>query len=335
MNICLKKILATALLLLPALAFSAPVAYVHEMHGLVSAAAEKSSTRLLKIGDTLEEGQTVVAGKDSTATLRFADGQLVLLHPDTTFGISKYRYNDKDVKSSSIFFRLAVGALRFVSGVVGASNPKSFGIQTPTATIGIRGTDGVVITDGESTSASSNSGIVILNTPGGHVDLHAGHYSSAHRDQAPSAPFRETQAPSTDRSMIARLMHAVVPRNTPIDINSSANAARAARDAQEAARRTAADATAENRRAAREAEARAAAAAAAAEAAAAAAGDAATSGGGLPPAPPATDANTDPNPNPNPNPNPDAPTAPTTSSFSTTSGGSGGGGTGTAPASAQ
>jgi hypothetical protein len=316
MNICLKKTLAAFLLLLPALAFSAPVAYIHEMQGSVSTSTLNSLPKALKTGDTLDEGQTVTAGKDSSATLRFADGQLVVLHPETTFSISKYKYNEKDVKSSSVFFRLAIGAMRFVSGVIGATNPRSFGIQTPTATIGIRGTDGVVIADSDFTSVSSSSGTVVFTTSDGNADVQPGHYSSARRNHAPGAPVLESQAPSTDRAKVLRLMHTSVPQNTPVDVNSSASAARARAAALEAARRAAANPTPENQQAARAAEEAAAASAAAAAAAAAAAGDAASNGGGVPPAPPAS-SDTFPPPT----------GADTTPSPSTTSGGGGGSGT--------
>ena len=99
MNIYLKKVVAVFALLLPALAFAAPIAYVHDMRGSASSTTG-GPVHALKTGDTLEEGQTVVAGKDGTVTLRFADGQLVALQPGTTFVISKYKYNPQEVKSS-------------------------------------------------------------------------------------------------------------------------------------------------------------------------------------------------------------------------------------------
>ena len=221
MNIYLKKVVAVFALLLPALAFAAPIAYVHEMSG--SAFSSAGSIRHeLKTGDTLEEGQTVVSGKDGTVTLRFADGQLVALQPGTTFVISKYRYNPQEVKSSSILFRLTVGAMRFVSGAIGKASPRSFGLLTPTATIGIRGTDCVTISDGETTIVVCDSGTAIFDTKDGHAEVGPGQFSIARNGQSPSTPQVAANMLPAYRARVLALMQRATPGNTPEEVSAAA-----------------------------------------------------------------------------------------------------------------
>lgn len=223
MNTFLKRAMLVFFAVLPALAFSAPIAYVHEMSGTATATVG-GTTKPLSLGDTLEEGQTVKSGKEGFVTMRFADGQLVLLHPGSSFTVSKYKYSAQDTKSSNILFRLAVGAMRFVSGAIGKTNPQNFSLLTPTATIGIRGTDCVVISDAETTIVVCDSGTAIFDTSGGHSEVGPGQYSIARGNEKPSVPQVATDLVADYRTKVLNLMKKAMPPNTPPgDISKAAD----------------------------------------------------------------------------------------------------------------
>jgi hypothetical protein len=92
-------------------------------------------------GAELRLGMRVVTGPESRAVLRFADGQIVALKSESVFWIKDYRYaNNKPAESRSAT-ELLKGGMRFISGAIARENPEAVRIDTPVATIGIRGTE--------------------------------------------------------------------------------------------------------------------------------------------------------------------------------------------------
>lgn len=64
------------------------------------------------------------------------------MRPATEFRITKYRYSaDGAASQNSSVLDLAKGALRMITGLIGQTNRSGYAIVTPTATMGIRGTD--------------------------------------------------------------------------------------------------------------------------------------------------------------------------------------------------
>ncbi|MFH0934695.1 MAG: FecR domain-containing protein, partial [Pseudomonadota bacterium] len=57
--------------------------------------------------------------------------------------LNEFRY-DPVTRDGNMLVSVLKGSLRFVTGLLGKHNPKAVGIRTPTATIGIRGTDFIV-----------------------------------------------------------------------------------------------------------------------------------------------------------------------------------------------
>ena len=89
-------------------------------------------------------GTTINTGAGAQVVLRFDDGQQVVLNETTTFRITDFRYRASEPRNDRAVFDLLQGALRFVSGLVGARNQQVVQLRVPQATIGIRGTDFMV-----------------------------------------------------------------------------------------------------------------------------------------------------------------------------------------------
>ncbi|MEX2198618.1 MAG: FecR family protein [Burkholderiales bacterium] len=89
-------------------------------------------------------GTTINTGPGAQVILKFDDQQQVVLNENTTFRIADFRYRATEPRSDRAVFDLLRGALRFISGVVGARNPNTVALRVPQATIGIRGTDFMV-----------------------------------------------------------------------------------------------------------------------------------------------------------------------------------------------
>src|SRR5580765_2646747 len=156
--------------------------------------------RPLAKGAELDKGDTVRTGNDGRAQIRFTDGAYVSLQPNTEFAIKDYNFEGKTDGSERGIFGLARGAMRTVTGLIGRVNRNRYQVATPTATIGIRGTGGLIAVLGDgSTLVNGTSGIWTLTNPSGTIDVRAG--VSAKAPSAPSQPPQQTtEKPSTGPS---------------------------------------------------------------------------------------------------------------------------------------
>lgn len=126
--------------LLPANAAEKYAAMVINAKGSVTAIDPDQKSRNLTRRSHIYNKETVVAGKNSSAQIRFADGSLIAIQADSRFKIDDYQYKQpgKENKNS---LTLIKGGFRNVSGAIGKENPDAVDFKTPTATIGLRGTD--------------------------------------------------------------------------------------------------------------------------------------------------------------------------------------------------
>ena len=188
-----KFTLATLLIATAGEAFAA-AARVDFAYGNVTVSGLDGRERPLHRGAELDNGDTVRTA-DGRAQLRFADGAYVSLQPNSEFAIRDYRFDGKTDGAERGFFGLVKGAMRTVTGLVGRVNRDRYQVTTPTATIGIRGTGGVIqVRDDGSTLIVGTSGIWSLTNPAGSIDVPAG--VSALAPSTPDAPPQRTsQAP--------------------------------------------------------------------------------------------------------------------------------------------
>jgi hypothetical protein len=90
-------------------------------------------------------GATITTGPGAQATLLFDDKQQIVLNENTTFRIADFRYHAEQPRGDRAVFDLLRGALRFITGIVGARSRNTVALRIPQATIGIRGTDFMVV----------------------------------------------------------------------------------------------------------------------------------------------------------------------------------------------
>src|SRR5258708_4038947 len=123
----------------------------------------------------VKSGDKIVSSIDGRAQIRFSDGAYVSLQPNTEFDVKEYRYSGKTDGTESALFGLFKGAMRTVTGLVGRANKSRYRIVTATATIGIRGTGGLIAIGADgSTLVTGTSGIWTLSNKGGTIDIPAG-----------------------------------------------------------------------------------------------------------------------------------------------------------------
>ena len=109
--------------------FTAGEVNVRQADGRVSA--------LTKGGD-IDSGHAIVTGGNGRAQVKFTDGGLISLQPNTEFKISNY-VDQNDPKQDRFLVDLLRGSMRAITGLIGKRNRDNYKLTTTTATIGIRG----------------------------------------------------------------------------------------------------------------------------------------------------------------------------------------------------
>jgi hypothetical protein len=138
----------------------------------------------------------VVRTSNGRVQVRMADGAYISLQPNTEFGIKEYKFEGKADGTESAFYSLLKGAMRTVTGLIGRVNRDRYQVATPTATVGIRGTGGLIqIPDEGGTLIRGTSGIWFLSNAAGSINVPAG--VSGYAPSDPKQPPKETEAPPT------------------------------------------------------------------------------------------------------------------------------------------
>lgn len=133
--IALSILMIGAVMSLPSQASSGTVILAK---GVVTATGANNSSRVLAKGAAIDEGDVINTSKKSFAVIRMLDNTKLTLKPGTTVAIGKF--NDEEGKEEACI-NLVKGGLRTVTGLIGKRKPESFNVDTPIASIGIRGTD--------------------------------------------------------------------------------------------------------------------------------------------------------------------------------------------------
>lgn len=94
-------------------------------------------SRLAK-GAELDGGDVVLTGTEGRAQIRFTDGGLVALYPDSQFTVTRYA-DGAGTGEDHFVVNLLRGGMRALTGLIGKRNPASYKVITPTAVVGIRG----------------------------------------------------------------------------------------------------------------------------------------------------------------------------------------------------
>jgi hypothetical protein len=164
-----------------ALAASAAVTAVT---GTAQVQTGTSAPRTLRQGDEVSQGDTVVTGANSSVVLKFDDGQVAALTANSRMVISAYSYNPAN-ESGNVLLSLVSGGMRAITGLIGRRSPNQVAYRAATATIGIRGTDTTMATDGTNVVVTVSEGSVTYSFGGVTLTISAGEAVFSRPGQAP------------------------------------------------------------------------------------------------------------------------------------------------------
>jgi hypothetical protein len=96
--------------------------------------------RKLAIGSDLNPQDYLISQPNSYAMMVFRDGEKITLQADSQLDIVKYNFNQAG-KKDQMMLKLAAGGMRALTGSIGKKDHSAYAVDTPVATIGIRGTE--------------------------------------------------------------------------------------------------------------------------------------------------------------------------------------------------
>lgn len=179
-----------SLLLTAALVWSGPLhaadaaGKIIFVSGEASARSADDQDRPLKRGTEVYSGDTLITG-EGRIQIRFSDGGFVSIQPNSRFAIDAYQFG-ADAADDQSRLKLLKGGLRAVTGTIGVRSKETYSVDTPVATIGVRGTaysalycegdcppaDGTPPADG--LYVGTGEGTIIIANAFGTLDVTAG-----------------------------------------------------------------------------------------------------------------------------------------------------------------
>jgi hypothetical protein len=126
---------------------SPTIATVQKVNGMATI-VRQGQTMSATVGLEIWENDTLRTGSDGSIGVIFTDDTLLSLGPESALVIDRFLFAPREGKFS-IVLRMMKGTAAYLSGIISKLAPDSAHFETPTASIGIRGTRFVVRVEGK------------------------------------------------------------------------------------------------------------------------------------------------------------------------------------------
>lgn len=113
-------------------------------------------------GSDILPGDVIRTSGSGHVHIRFVDGALVSVRPQSVLHVEEYRYDASRPAESLVKFYLETGTVREISGRAAQLVKERFRLNTPLVAIGVRGTDFVTQVTENSTAVFVNQGAIVL-----------------------------------------------------------------------------------------------------------------------------------------------------------------------------
>jgi hypothetical protein len=126
----------------PATDAAASIGQVIWVKGSVQAAQGTAAPRTLERRSQIFQGDVIKTDPSGSGEIAFADSSVVSLRSSTEFKIDSFHYKPGSAPGESkSVMGLVKGGFRTITGAIPKENPEAYQMNTPVATIGVRGTD--------------------------------------------------------------------------------------------------------------------------------------------------------------------------------------------------
>ena len=198
--------LSVAALLLAILAGQSLAAPIGQVSGVRPGASvdRDGESIALKLKDSIEAKDTLHTDASGRVQVLFADNTTVTLGPNTTLTMEEFAFEEGEPTFKA---NLGQGIVRTITGAIVERNPKGFGIITPEATVGIRGT---IIT----TSSKDGSTTVWVENTTRHVFVNNIDVLSGQKITISSLPPQVQPITPQDRTFVEDELATLQPRES-------------------------------------------------------------------------------------------------------------------------
>lgn len=203
----LLRFLFLAFLCLP-LPVLANAGTVTHLSGVLVAQRADGTSKVLSIKSEVRVGDVLVTQQDTYARVKFPDGAEIVLRPNTQMKVEAYSYSEAQPQKDNFVSSLIKGGFRAVTGLLGRRNKDKVSFNTPSATIGIRGTHfgallcqndcgGVPTTGGtpppNGLHVDVTTGAITVSNAAGSIQINAGQFGFAASANTPPMPVPPQQ----------------------------------------------------------------------------------------------------------------------------------------------
>ena len=175
-------------------------AHVILSKGVATATSEDGTARPLKRRSKVFSGDIIKTGPKGSVQLRFVDKALMTIKASSEMDISSYLFNQSGDTSNKeqALMKLVKGGFRTISGQIGKGDKSAYKVDTPAASIGIRGTNYEVQQEasGAYVMAVYSGGISVENDSG-TIELGLGSDFNFTRVSSDSPPVGLLAAPES------------------------------------------------------------------------------------------------------------------------------------------
>lgn len=127
---------------------SVPIGYVKTVSGDASVITAGQTIKA-QVGTPVHTGSLLKTASKASMGITFKDETVMSFGPNTELTVDEYLYAPGQGKLK-LGSKLAKGSMNYVSGVIAKLQPEAVSVTTPTGTIGVRGTQFLVlVADGE------------------------------------------------------------------------------------------------------------------------------------------------------------------------------------------
>ncbi|MDO8417491.1 MAG: FecR family protein [Agitococcus sp.] len=161
-------------MLLTGSVFAGTAGRVNFIAGEVTSTSMDNATHTLYKGDLINAGDKLETSKNGRLQIRFTDGSILSLKPNSIFSVEKYSFSRDTPEQGNAVFNFVRGGFRTISGAIGKVNRMNYKMNTPFATIGIRGTDYSASIKNEKVFVTVTEGKVHADNDAGNADINAG-----------------------------------------------------------------------------------------------------------------------------------------------------------------
>jgi len=201
----------------------APGVFAGELFGTVEAVSGEAtiidpsgSTHNIKTGLQIFSGQSIQTSADGEVHIVTEDSGLIALRPNSSFRVDQYQA--KGESSDNIVFSLFKGAMRSITGWIAKRNSSAYRLNTPSGTIGVRGTDHETTVlekaadnDLPGTFDTVNEGKTYMFNDRGEVEIHPGEFAFSSREEG-SVPKLLAQHPNFMKRRILKIENRIQKR---------------------------------------------------------------------------------------------------------------------------